>query len=220
MTFRGLLPIAEEMPSVGVVDRDETYQFLIEEQVDRFLDGLSDSQAECRFVGHGDVRQRLKFQTKRLTLVLNTAEDVLKQIEQLSAEDRAQVSPVWLARIPTATGSDPWIHGFTIVLCDGGVEVGHAGFKKPPNDAGVVEIVYGIAPEHQGRGYATEAAEALTDFAFRSSHVRVVCAHTLPENNASARVLAKCGFRNIEEVLNSEDGNVWRWQQGKAEPSK
>lgn len=162
----------------------------------------------------------MKLQTKRLTLVLNSAEDALKQIEQLSAEDRAQVSPVWLARIQTATESDPWTHGFTIVLCDGDVEVGHAGFKGPPNDAGVVEIAYGIAHEHQGRGYATETAAALTDFAFRSPHVRVVCAHTLPENNASARVLAKCGFRNIGEVLDPEDGNVWRWQQDKVEPSK
>ena len=50
---------------VGVVDRDETYQFLIEEQVDRFLDGLSHSQAECRFVGHGNVRQRLNFRLTR-----------------------------------------------------------------------------------------------------------------------------------------------------------
>ncbi len=154
----------------------------------------------------------MTLQTKRLTLVLNSTEDVLKQLEPLSADDRAQVSPVWLARIQTATESSPWTHGFTIVLRDGGVEVGHAAFKGPPTDAGVVEIAYGLAPEHQGQGYATEAAEALTEFAFRSNGIRVVCAHTKPDNVASARVLTKCGFQNLGEVIDPEDGQVWRWE--------
>ena len=76
-----------------------------------------------------------------------------------------------------------------------------------------MEIAYGIAPEHQGKGYATEAAEALTAYAFGSGQVRVVRAHTLPESNASGRVLTKCGFRNIGEVIDPEDGLVWRWEK-------
>ena len=154
----------------------------------------------------------MTLQTTRLTLVLNSLEDIRRMIEQLSDEDRAQVSPLWLATVQAATAPDPWTHGFTVVLSDGRIEIGHAGFKGPPNDAGVVEIAYGIAPEHQGQGYATEVAAALTDFAFRSGDVRVVCAHTLPENNASARVLIKCGFQNLGEVIDPEDGRVWRWE--------
>ena len=46
-----------------------------------------------------------------------------------------------------------------------GRTVGKCGFKGPPAD-GVVEIAYGIDPEYQGKGYATEAAEALTNVAF------------------------------------------------------
>jgi RimJ/RimL family protein N-acetyltransferase len=76
-----------------------------------------------------------------------------------------------------------------------------------------VEIAYGIAPEHQGKGYATEAAAALTDYAFRQREVRAVRAHTLPENNASTRVLTKCGFRRVGEVIEPEDGLVWRWEK-------
>ena len=158
-------------------------------------------------------------QTKRLTFVLSSTEDILQQIEQLSAEDRGQVSPVWLARVQTATEPSPWTHGFAIVLRDGGVPVGHAAFKGPPTDEGVVEIAYGIAPDHQGQGYATEAAKALTIFAFATGCIRVVCAHTKPEGVASARVLAKCGFQNLGEVIDPEDGNVWRWETNRGSSS-
>lgn len=103
------------------------------------------------------------------------------------------------------------------MLSDGGTEIGHAAFKGPPTEAGVVEIAYRIAPEYRGQGYATEAADALTNFAFRSDGVRVVCAHTLPQNSASTRVLTKCGFRQLGEVLDPEDGNVCRWERTKVE---
>jgi RimJ/RimL family protein N-acetyltransferase len=79
----------------------------------------------------------------------------------------------------------------------------------------MVEIAYGIVSDHQGKGYATEAAHALVDFAFRSGLVRLVLAHTLPESNASARVLIKCGFSHIGEVIDPEDGLIWRWEKTK-----
>src|SRR5205085_4024880 len=82
-------------------------------------------------------------------------------------------------------------------------------FKGPPGADGAVEIAYGVAPEHQGKGYATEAAEALVNYAFGSGQVRVVRAHTLPEPNASTRVLTKCGFRRVGEVIDPEDGLMW-----------
>ena len=80
---------------------------------------------------------------------------------------------------------------------------------------GVVEIAYGIDPDHQGRGYATEAAAALVEFALATDTVRLVRAHTLPESNASTRVLTKCGFEHIGEHIDPEDGLVWRWERGR-----
>ena len=77
----------------------------------------------------------------------------------------------------------------------------------------MVEIAYGVVLDHQGKGYATEAAEALTAFAFSSGKVCVVRAHTRPERNASTRVLTKCGFLHIGEVMDPEDGLVWRWEK-------
>ena len=67
-------------------------------------------------------------------------------------------------------------------------------------------------PEYQGRGYATEAATALVEFALSDPRVQTVRAHTLPEPNASTRVLTRNGFRHLGEVMDPEDGRVWRWE--------
>ena len=50
-------------------------------------------------------------QTDRLTLVLNSVNEVREQIEGLSDDMRAEVSPLWLERVPAATESDPRIQG-------------------------------------------------------------------------------------------------------------
>jgi len=137
-------------------------------------------------------------------------------IDALSPEDRAQVSPDWLAAVGATQSGDPWRLGFSIEHRTDGGKVGTCAFKGPPAN-GVVEIAYGIEPELRCKGYATEAAEALTNFAF-DQNVRTVCAHTLPEANASTRVLAKCGFQYVGEVIDPEDGLVWRWERRRERP--
>jgi RimJ/RimL family protein N-acetyltransferase len=123
-----------------------------------------------------------------------------------------EISPAWLASLRTAVAADPWVHGFAVVERASDSVIGSAGFKGPPDTEGMVEIAYGIVPGFQGRGYATEAAQALVAYAFGSG-VRLVRAHTLPTGNASTRVLAKCGFHRIGEVVDPEDGRVWRWER-------
>jgi len=45
-----------------------------------------------------------------------------------------------------------------------------------------------------------------------SAAVLRVIAHTLPETNASTRVLEKVGMNFVGEVIDPDDGRVWRWQ--------
>jgi ribosomal-protein-alanine N-acetyltransferase len=123
------------------------------------------------------------------------------------------VSPEWIARVRQSSTADPWIHGFAVVDLESQTVVGTTGFKGPPDDEGVVEIGYGIVPSHEGRGLATEAAAALVTFAFAEPEVRCVRAHTLPAKNASTRVLEKCGFEFRGEVVDPDDGPVWRWER-------
>jgi GNAT superfamily N-acetyltransferase len=77
-----------------------------------------------------------------------------------------------------------------------GLVVGGIGFFGPPR-GGEVEIGYGIVPSRQGRGYATEALQAMIVMAWADSRVAIVVAGTDPGNVASQRVLGKAGFRRI-----------------------
>jgi RimJ/RimL family protein N-acetyltransferase len=53
---------------------------------------------------------------------------------------------------------------------------------------------YALAPEAWGKGLATEAAEAMIDAAFGLTSTVEILASVRVENEASRRVLEKCGF--------------------------
>ena len=57
-----------------------------------------------------------------------------------------------------------------------------------------VEVAYALASEFWGRGYATEAARASRDHAFRTLDVPHVISLILPDNAASIRVAEKNGM--------------------------
>lgn len=153
--------------------------------------------------------------TANLDLKLDTPEQLLAQVRALPPEQLAEVSDDWLATLRKAQPGDVWRLGFAIVERASGQNVGACGFKGPPDEQAMVEIAYGIDPAHQGRGYATEAAQALVDYAFASG-VQQVWAHTHARDNASARVLTKCGFAWVGEVHDPEDGLVQRWARPRA----
>lgn len=74
-----------------------------------------------------------------------------------------------------------------------------------------VEIAYGTLPSFQRRGYASAMAAALVAAARESGVVRTVVAHTLPERNASVRLLERAGFVRDGTAEDPDEGTVWRW---------
>lgn len=95
-----------------------------------------------------------------------------------------------------------------IVRAFDGLVVGGIGFFGPPApaDDGVpeVEVGYGLVADAHGRGVATEALRGLLAETDRLG-VRVR-ASVAPENTASVRVLAKCGFTGLRG--SDEEGNL------------
>ncbi len=122
------------------------------------------------------------------------------------------VSPAWTASLRTLKAPDTWTIGFGIIDKESRTIIGGAGFKGAPDATGTVEIAYGIVASFEGRGYATESARALIDYAQKNEQMHQIIAHTLPLPNASTRVLKKCGFTFAGEVIDPEDGRVWRWE--------
>ena len=91
-----------------------------------------------------------------------------------------------------------------------GVVVGHGGFHGPPGvngpgKSGAVEIGYTIFPPYRGRGFATEAAGALIEWA-RGQGVRDFIASVTPGNAPSLAVVRKLGFVETGEQWDEEDG--------------
>ena len=123
------------------------------------------------------------------------------------------VSPKWIEKLRVARGPDPWEFGYIVVHAESQRAIGGVSFKGAPGPDGLVEIAYGIDEAFQRQGYATEAATALVDFAFADPRVRIVCAHTLRDAVASRGVLEKCGFTHVGEVVDPEDGPVWRFEK-------
>ena len=58
-----------------------------------------------------------------------------------------------------------------------------------------IEIGYGIAREHWGKGFTTEAAAATIRFGFEELNLNRIVAVAMPENTASRRVMEKIGMR-------------------------
>lgn len=126
----------------------------------------------------------------------------------------SEASAVFKARIETGKQPDPWQFGFAIIYKAENMLIGSCGFPGPPDSNGVAEIAYGIAPAYRGRGYATEAARFLINFAGEDRRVKIICAHTLAEPNASTRVLEKCGLKKVGDAVDPENNlRVWRWER-------
>jgi RimJ/RimL family protein N-acetyltransferase len=111
----------------------------------------------------------------------------------------------------TGAESPPWT-GFLAVDRAQNVIVGTCGFNGPPDLEGVVEIAYFTFPLFEGRGVASMMAAGLIDRVRSEARVRRFIAHTLPKESASTRVLAKIGFVRMGQIVDPEDGPVWRWE--------
>lgn len=83
-----------------------------------------------------------------------------------------------------------------------GTVVGHCGLlPKTVEERDEVELIYVIAAAHWGRGYATEAAAAIKNYAFDSLGVARLVSLIHPENTASERVALKLGMVCEKETI-------------------
>jgi len=95
--------------------------------------------------------------------------------------------------------------------------VGSIGCFGPPVD-GETEVGYGLVPDARGRGIATEALSLVAAEADRLG-VRLR-ASVDPENAASLRVLAKCGFSDLRGATDDGELVMVRRPRGAVAPGR
>ncbi len=110
---------------------------------------------------------------------VNTPEDAANYLNWAIACQNAQPRRTWeLAVTLRGTGE---------VIGSVELEISNAAHQEG-------EIGYLLARAHWGRGYATEAARAITAFGFDQLGLHRIWATCSPANPGSARVLQKCGM--------------------------
>jgi ribosomal-protein-alanine N-acetyltransferase len=87
--------------------------------------------------------------------------------------------------------------------------VGYVNFHGAPgvNDTGTdgaLELGWTVFPRDQRKGYATETALALMDWARQAHGIRHFISSTTPANAASLRVHEKLGFARTGEMVEGE----------------
>jgi ribosomal-protein-alanine N-acetyltransferase len=92
-----------------------------------------------------------------------------------------------------ATGRFEWL----VVPASTQQAVGWVSLRVGDSHRGAAEIGYSVLAAFRGSGFATEAARAILDFAFRDGELRQVDACCVPQNVASRRLLANIGFDQI-----------------------
>ena len=100
----------------------------------------------------------------------------------------------WIRWVKNKNDEGRLIVNFYIWIAQTNQYIGRVYIHSKPELGGEVEIGYGISEEHRNKGYATEAAEAIVQFAFKKAGQDVLVAIVKPENIASRRVIEKLGF--------------------------
>jgi RimJ/RimL family protein N-acetyltransferase len=90
---------------------------------------------------------------------------------------------------------------------------GALGFGGPPDADGAVMIGYATYPVADHRGYASEAARALIDWALTQPGVTRVCASIPPDNAPARRVAEKVGMRVAGTVWEEEIDDVLLYEK-------
>jgi RimJ/RimL family protein N-acetyltransferase len=86
--------------------------------------------------------------------------------------------------------------------------IGSSGLHRINWDIPKFEIGYWIDTLHSGKGYITEATEAITNFAFTELHAKRVEIRCDSTNTRSRAIPEKLGF-TLEGILKSESLSVW-----------
>lgn len=110
-----------------------------------------------------------------------------------------------LRKDPSQIGWWSWV----VTRRDTGQAIGSVGLGGPPNDEGTVIIGYATYPGFEGKGYASEAAQGLMEWALQQPGVVRVAATIPPWNEKSMRIAERIGMRRIGTTWDEEVGDVY-----------
>lgn len=128
--------------------------------------------------------------TRRLLLRPPDAREA-KAIAALAANPRVAEN---LAAAPGKRQGGPGA-SFAVIERESGVVMGATGYGPMIHRPASLEIATWLGEPHWGRGYATEATQALIDHVFADGRILVLWCANRASNQRARRVVEKCGFQ-------------------------
>jgi ribosomal-protein-alanine N-acetyltransferase len=95
--------------------------------------------------------------------------------------------------------------------------VGSAGFHDFPDENGMIEIGYGIAPEMQNQGFGSELLLGMWKMICSREDVKILRYTVSPDNEPSLHIVKKLGFQEIGVQIDPEDGPELIFEMSKEE---
>lgn len=96
---------------------------------------------------------------------------------------------------------------YSVILKDSNAYIGYCGFQFC-NILNGIELLYGYSLKYWGKGYATEAAQALIEYGFNKLGLENVLAAVNPKNKASETILQKIGMKFDGYIQWPDQGKV------------
>lgn len=160
--------------------------------------------------------REIVLKTKRLTLTPMPTEELEKKVTKMPEGELRQAYGEMLEGCRREPENRLWYTPWKIRLKEDGTVIGDLCFKGAPVK-GTVEWGYGLEEAYWGRGYMTEAAGMMLNWAFSQKDVYAVEAETLSDNMASQRVLEKLAFKPLG--VQGEEGPRFRREKQAAQMS-
>ncbi|MDP5275397.1 GNAT family N-acetyltransferase [Chengkuizengella axinellae] len=146
----------------------------------------------------------MQLETQRLNLIACTEDYVSNlSVEEYEMGPHIELHLLELKNSPSNKGWGVWF----VINKENDMIIGDVGFKGKSNSENAVEVGYGIIPSAQGKGFATEAVEAIIKWAFSTDEVMKINAECLDDNLASIKVLEKLQMNRI-----GIEDNMIKWQ--------
>jgi RimJ/RimL family protein N-acetyltransferase len=153
---------------------------------------------------------------------LHTIEEADLELLNRNANDPRVRRPLTSASATTIAETEEFYEtvvcdddGLNLLICDededGDPEgVGDVALFDVDERTREAEIAIGIAPEHWGNGYATDASRLLVEYAFDERNLHRLKARVMATNEQSRRVWEKLGFEHEGRIRENQfDGGEY-----------
>lgn len=132
---------------------------------------------------------------------------VERQHDPATVGDLAEALEFWISQTFLQSHRFEWYTNWEIILKEEPLAIGGIGFSGFPDEDGKTMVGYGLDVRYHGKGYASEALQAMLTWGFRYPALTTVVADAPLKHIASHRVLIKNGF-----VETHRDDQLTHWK--------